>query len=98
MIVIRIKLQVDQSNKEELLSYLQSEVERNKTLAGCLAYSLYQDISEADAFLLYEEWESMDVFNDYKNSEAFGKIMAKVFPLLNSTPDSAYFDSEIIGP
>lgn len=98
MIVIRIKLQVDQSNKEELLSYLQSEVERNKTLVGCLAYALYQDVSEADAFLLYEEWESIDLFNEYKNSEAFGKIMAKVFPLLKGKPDSAYFDSERIGP
>ena len=98
MIVIRIKLKVDQSNKEELLRYLQSEVERNKTLAGCLAYTLYQDVSETDAFLLYEEWESIDVFNDYKNSENFGRIMAKVFPLLNSKPDSAYFDAEVVGP
>ena len=98
MIVIRIKLKVDQSNKEELLSYLQSEVERNRTLLGCLAYTLYQDVSEADAFLLYEEWESLDLFNEYKNSGAFGKIMAKVFPLLYGKPDSAYYDVEVVGP
>jgi quinol monooxygenase YgiN len=98
MIVIRIKLKVEQSNKEELLSYLQSEVERNNTLTGCLAYALYQDLSEPDGFLLYEEWENIDVFNDYKNSAAFGEIMAKVFPLLVSKPDSAYFDAEVVGP
>ena len=98
MIVIRIKLKVDPSNKETLVSYLKAEVESNKILAGCLAYTLYQDISEPDELLLYEEWESMDVFNDYKNSEAFGEIMAKVFPLLQGKPDSAHFDAKIVGP
>jgi quinol monooxygenase YgiN len=98
MILIRIKLKVDPLNKEALVSYLKSEVESNKTLAGCLAYTLYQDVSEPDELLLYEEWESMDVFNDYKDSETFGEIMAKVFPLLKGKPDSAYFDSDIVGP
>ena len=98
MIVIRIKLKVALSNKEALVSYLKSEVDSNKTLAGCLAYTLYQDVSEPDELLLYEEWESMGLFDDYKNSKAFGEIMAKVFPLLKGKPDSAYFDSEIVGP
>jgi quinol monooxygenase YgiN len=91
-------LRVDAENKEELVGYLKSEVENNKTLAGCLAYTLYQDISEPDGVLLYEEWKDMDVFNDYKNSAAFAEIMAKVFPLLKGKPDSAYFESDIIEP
>lgn len=98
MIVIRIKLTVDQSNKEALVSYLKDEVQRNKTLSGCIAYSLYQDVSEADDLLLYEEWDNIDSFNLYKNSEAFSKIMSTVAPLLAGAPNSVYYDSEIVGP
>lgn len=98
MIVIRIKMKVDQSNKEELLSYLTSEVERNTTLSGCLAYSLYQDISEPEELLLYEEWVNLDAFNAYKNSEDFSEMIAKVFPLLAEKPESAHFDAEVFGP
>lgn len=98
MIVIRVRLKVEQKNKEELLNYLKAEVQRNKALTGCLAYSLYQDVSEPDAFLLYEEWENMKLFNLYKNSEGFRKIMATLPPLLAGTPDSVYYDSEIVGP
>jgi quinol monooxygenase YgiN len=63
-----------------------------------ISYDLYQNISEPDELLLYEEWKNIDVFNDYKNSAAFAEIMAKVFPLLKGKPDSAYFESDIIGP
>jgi quinol monooxygenase YgiN len=63
-----------------------------------ISYDLYQNISEPDELLLYEEWKNIDVFNDYKNSAAFAEIMAKVFPLLKRKSDSAYFESDIIGP
>ncbi len=98
MIVIRIKMKVGQSNKEELLSYLTFEAERNQTLPGCLNYSLYQDLAEPEGLLLYEEWENVEHFEAYKNSLAFKEIMAKVFPLLAGKPDSAHFDAEIFGP
>jgi quinol monooxygenase YgiN len=63
-----------------------------------ISYELCQNIPEPDELLLYEKWKNMDVFNDYTNSAAFAEIMAKVFPLLKGKPDSAYFESDIIGP
>lgn len=63
-----------------------------------ISYDLYQDISKPDELFLYEEWKNIDVFNDYKNSAAFAEIMAKIFPLLKGKSDSAYFESDIIGP
>lgn len=98
MIVIRIRLKVDLVNQEALLSYLKAEVHRNKTLQGCLSYSLYRDAFESNDFLLYEEWENIDVFDDYKNSSAFRDIMMTLSPLLKGVPDSVYYDSDIVGP
>ncbi|MCL1125690.1 putative quinol monooxygenase [Shewanella surugensis] len=98
MIVIRIRLKVDEANQEELLSYFNAEVQRNKTLEGCITYTLYQDVSECNDFILYEEWESIDTFNRYKNSVAFSKMMTRLKPLLAGVPDSVYYDADIVGP
>ncbi|OUR61168.1 hypothetical protein A9Q74_10280 [Colwellia sp. 39_35_sub15_T18] len=98
MIVIRIRLKVDQENKHALLTHLKTEVQKNKTLSGCLTYSLYQDVSESNTYLLYEEWDNLESFNLYKNSAEFQKIMIALSPLLAGPPDSVYYDSEIVGP
>lgn len=98
MIVIRIRLKASQENEEALVNYLKGEVQKNKTLAGCLTYSLYKDLSEANALLIYEEWDCMESFESYKNSEGFREIMKALSPLLAGRPDSAHFDSVLVGP
>ena len=98
MIVIRVRLKVSQENETNLVSFLKNEVQQNKTLVGCLAYSFYKDVFEENTFLIYEEWDSMVSFELYKNSDAFGLIMAALAPLLMGPPDSAYFDATIVGP
>ncbi len=98
MVVIRIRLNVDQSNQEAFVKFLSAEVERNKILDGCMTYTLYQDAAEPHDFLLYEEWENMTAFERYKNSAEFKKIMATVAPLLACAPDSVYYESNIVGP
>lgn len=98
MIVIRIRLKVNQENEVAFVKFLQDEAQKNKTLAGCLTYSLYKNVSEDNAFLLYEEWDSMESFELYKNSEAFHQIMATLSPLLAGKPDSAHYDSVKVGP
>lgn len=98
MIVIRIRLKVEQENKAEFIGFMNDEVERNRTLSGCLAYTLYEDVTLENSFLLYEEWQDRDTFNDYKESPAFTKIMSQLSPLLVEKPDSAHFDADIVGP
>ncbi len=98
MIVIRIRLKVEAHNKAEFVHFMKEEVARNHTLSGCLAYTLYEDVSVENSFLLYEEWQDRETFNDYKESAEFALIMAKLSPLLAGKPDSAHFEAEIIGP
>ncbi|MCO1336953.1 antibiotic biosynthesis monooxygenase [Microbulbifer sp. OS29] len=98
MIVIRIELAAKAENQAALVGYFKEEAERNKTSQGCIAYQLYQDVSETNGFLLYEEWESMESFAVYKHSEGFRKLMATVFPLLEGKPDSVYYSGEVVGP
>ena len=98
MIVIRIRLKVEQKHKAEFIQFMRDEVERNLTMEGCLAYSLYEDVTFEGAYLLYEEWQDRHSFDLYKASPEFAKIMAQLSPLLIDKPDSAHFDAEIVGP
>ena len=98
MIVIRIRLSVNSENETAFVQYLQEEAQKNKTLAGCLDYTLYKDLSKDNAFLLYEEWDTMEAFELYKDSKAFHQIMATLSPLLAGKPDSAHYEAVKVGP
>ena len=98
MYVIRVRLTVNHSNKESVVSHLQNEAQRNRTLDGCEAYALYQDTNDTTSYLLYEEWRDVDAFNAYKNSDTFKQSMSKLLPLMSHPPDSVYYDASAIGP
>ncbi len=98
MFVIRVRLTVKPESRDALLSHMQAEMQRNSELDGCKAYALYQNAFDTNAFLLYEEWRNVAAFNSYKDSEAFKQIMSALFPLIAGKPDSAYYDSTLVGP
>ena len=98
MVVIRVRLTVKPESSDALLAHMQAEVQRNSELDGCEAYALYQNAFDTNAFLLYEEWRDVEAFNSYKTSEAFGQIMSALSPLMAGKPDSAYYDSTLVGP
>ena len=98
MYVIRVRLTVKPSGKELLVSHLQDEARRNRTLDGCEAYTLYKDASDTTSYLLYEEWRDVAAFNAYKNSDTFKQSMEKLLPLMSHPPDSVYYDARVVGP
>ncbi len=98
MFVVRVRLTVNPESKAALLSYMQVEATKNASIDGCEAYTLYQDTADARAFFLYEEWRDIEAFNAYKDSDAFEQIMTALSPLMAGKPDSAYYDSVLVGP
>ncbi len=98
MMVIRIRLKVEQKNKAQFVQYMIEETQRNKNRQGCMAYSLYEDLALENQFLLYEEWQDEHSFDLYKASVEFNEIMQKLSPLLSEKPDSAHFSSNLVGP
>jgi quinol monooxygenase YgiN len=48
--------------------------------------------------LLYEEWTSREAADAYLTSDYFAAGGQILFPLLDGSPDSAYYDSTRVGP
>ena len=47
---------------------------------------------------MYEEWADRSAFNGYGTSDYFEQGGAILLPAMASAPDSAYYESEHVGP
>ena len=50
------------------------------------------------AILVYEEWTDRSAFDAYRTSEYFEQGGAILWPAMAGAPDSAYYESERVGP
>lgn len=99
MFTVRVAMRVRPEAREELIAQLQLEGrEVPERFAGCERFNLYCDPADPSQGLLYEEWHSRDAFEAYRTSEYFQASAAILFPLIDGAPDSAYFESERVGP
>jgi quinol monooxygenase YgiN len=96
MIVIRVALTFNPSERTTMLTYMQTHLKESRAFTGCLNYGLYQDIADENRFLLYEEWDTQANFDAYKASEAFKTSGEVLFPLMVGTPDSVYYSASVL--
>jgi len=98
MIVVRVKLQINEHDKDTLLACLKGQMDEISRFKGCKDYSFYQDPLDPSRFFLYEEWLDRPSFDAYKRSKEFQETSALLFPMMVQKPDSAYYSSEKVGP
>jgi len=96
MIVIRVMFQIQATAQSGFLGLIQSELITAREMPGCLTFGIFEDPEYPCQYLLYEEWEDLSYFEAYKQSAAFQKIGANIFPLMVGAPSSAYFEAQIL--
>lgn len=94
MMVIRILIPVKPETKADFIAAMHESVPISSAFEGCLHFALYENTSDENALLLYEEWETQEHFDAYRNSEHFQESGKVLFSLMDGTPDSAYFNAE----
>ena len=70
----------------------------NEALPEVMAAAVYRAPGDPASFLLYEEWADRKAADAYLTSEYFQAAAAVLFPLIDGQPDSAYYESERVGP
>lgn len=97
MLVIRVGIKIKPEEKDAFLAHMKREtVGVRKKFDGCQKYAVYADVAHENRFLLYEEWESQQNFDDYKNSADFKQSGQILFPMMAEPPDSAYFEAQLL--
>ena len=98
MIVIRVNCKIQPEKRSEFLSAIAQDTLENHAFAGCVAYRWSESVLEPNLFSLYEEWETLDAVNAFKNSEYFARNGKVMFPLMSEPPDSVTYDAEALQP
>lgn len=99
MFTVRVAARVRREGRDAFVAQLKKEErEVPGQFPGCQRFSVYSDPSEPTNVLLYEEWQSRDAFDAYRTSDYFDASGSILFPLIDGAPDSAYYESELVGP
>jgi len=99
MFTVRVAVRVRPEGREQFLAQLKNEEQEVPArFEGCERFAVYTDPGDADNVLLYEEWTSREAADAYLTSDYFQAAGDVLFPLMNGSPDSAYYQAERVGP
>ncbi|MGH8825425.1 MAG: putative quinol monooxygenase [Jiangellaceae bacterium] len=84
MLIVVARYVVAEGNESTVTRLLRENAEASRAEPGCLEFSVYQDIDDPRAFLLYERYTSEDAFQAHRQTPHFENIIEQqVVPLLN---------------
>lgn len=87
MITIVAKSKIKEGKVEEFIALAEKLISQSKKEAGCISYSLNQDVNNSNVLTFIEEWESKEAIALHNNSEHFKTIVPKLGELRIDQPD-----------
>ncbi|HZC84556.1 MAG TPA: putative quinol monooxygenase [Rubrobacter sp.] len=84
MLIVVARYVVSEGHDSTVARLLRKNAEASRAEPGCLAFSVYQEIDDPRAFLLYERYTSGDAFQAHRRTPHFEDIIEQqVVPLLD---------------
>lgn len=93
MIVIHVKVKVKEDRRADFIQHANQEVKVARGYNGCLQYYWAEALDEPNIFSIYEEWESPEAFDRYKDSDHFKHLNEVFAPLMAAPPLSNYYSA-----
>ena len=83
MLIVVARYVVAEGHESTVTRLLRENAEASRAEPGCLEFSVYQEIDDPRAFLLYERYTSEDAFQAHRQTPHFENIIEQqVVPLL----------------
>jgi quinol monooxygenase YgiN len=86
MIKIVAKNVIEIEDKETYIRLAKELIEKSREEAGCISYSLFEDMNDESVFTFIEEWKDQEAIDIHNNSEHFKRI----FPLLDNLSTGSF--------
>jgi quinol monooxygenase YgiN len=84
MLIVVARYVVAEGHESRVARLLRENAEASRGEPGCLEFSVYQEIDDPRAFLLYERYTGEDAFQAHRRTPHFEDIIEqKVVPLLD---------------
>jgi quinol monooxygenase YgiN len=81
MITIVAKKIIKQGKTREFKDLVEKLINESRNEAGCIAYNLYEDISNPNILTFIEEWKNEEDIKLHNNTEHFTSIVPKLAEL-----------------
>ncbi len=99
MFTVRVAATLTDEGRAPAFAQLRLEsVEVPQRFPGCERFELFVDPDDPRRVFVYEEWADRSAFDGYRTSDYFEQGGAILLPAMASAPDSAYYESERVGP
>ena len=96
MITRIVKMEFKEDKVDDFLAFFDTIKHIVNEFPGCYGMKLYQDVDRPNIIMTYSHWESLSDLNNYRDSEAFGRIWPRIKPWFSEKPEAwsveAYFD------
>jgi len=87
LMVVAGKTTVKHDKVEDFIALSRRCIEPSRAEAGSISYNLYQDETQANCFLFFEEWKNKAALDYHFQTPYFKEFMAQSEELLLSPPD-----------
>ena len=85
--VVRVPIKPEQ--RDRWLQLIRINAAQTRAEEGCESYRVCEDIETPNAFVLVEEWTSMDAQYEHFRNPEFGRLMGSLGDLLAGPPEVA---------
>ena len=96
MIIINVRTQVRPDKRDEFLAAIEQETPISRDFPGCISYVWSEQLGAANQFALYEEWETRQSFDAYRNSAHFQYLMPTFTAFFSDSPQSSYYEGALL--
>lgn len=77
MLIVVARYLVTEGHESAVIRLLRKNAEAGRAEPGCLEFSVYQEIDDPRAFLLYERYMSEDAFQAHRRTPHFEDIIER---------------------
>ena len=68
MIIMQVSIPIKSGQSDRALAMAHDLIAATRGVAGCITYEFYRALSDPDALVVFQEWESMDALVDHLSS------------------------------
>ncbi len=71
MFMVTGKFSIEPEQREAFLVFIREIIPGERQTAGMVSFDVYEDVTEANTFLMVEQWESEDALDAYTETETY---------------------------
>jgi quinol monooxygenase YgiN len=92
MVVQVVSVSIKPEQRDRWLELVRANLAQTRAEEGCESYRVCEDSETPNAFVLVEEWASMDAQYEHFRNPEFGKLMQGLSDVLAGPPEVSIYE------